>query len=295
MGDEMSDHKNREDLCDGASLVREATRSALERIHRQGGSLNRVIIQGDQGFIVAKGAQGEDEIKLIAAAGRSLDRRLSEEEAQQLYDLDYRRYNAARPYVKEVSIDGTEEREVLVDELLSLMVSLYASSLNTIAVHEHFGDELEVSNPRLIEAMRRLSKERDLSSRQKMYWAVVRADVLLALDTAPPQSLKSDRGRSQWIESGLKEVSHISDSISLRDFKEITSYRSAAIFTDLTALEQVDPRGLHYVLLPGRLAVMIALAQGWSSLLINPRSEVGGELYRNELESIRDGLKQLGW
>ena len=286
MGDEISD---------GRSLLREAMRGALDRVTSRGGSWNRVVVQGDRGFMVVRGARDDEDVEIIAAAGRALERRLSEQEAQHLYDLGYRRYNAARPYVREASIDCGDVRETITDELIELTLELYASSADTVAVHERYDDLVDVENPRLIEAMRRLSKARDMSSRQKLYWAVVRADVLLALDAPPPKSLKSDSGHMQWVETGLKEIEHISSSVNILDFKEVTSYNSAAIFSDLKSLEQVDPRGLHFIRLPGRLAIMLALAQGWSSLLINPRSDVGGELYRNELESILDGLKQLGW
>lgn len=289
MGDKMDDQVGGEDL------VREALMGALQRIKSRGGSLNRLTLQGDRGFIVVSGSRDEDEVQVSAAAGRCLDRRLSESEAQRLYELGFRRKNAALPYVRESTIDDRDDLEEMTQELLSLCLELYASSEEAIAIHERFGDRVEVSNPRLIEAMRRLSKERDMSSRQKVYWAVVRSEVLLALSSSPPQSILSDNGHAQWVETGLKEISHISSSVSLRDFKSITNYRSAAIFSDLDALDLIDPRGCDFIKLPGRLAILLALSQNWDSLLINPRSDVGGELYRNELASIRDGLKQMGW
>ena len=70
-------------------------------------------------------------------------------------------------------------------------------------------------------------------------------------------------------ESGLNNIQHISSSLSLKSFKDITGYRSVAIFTDSDALDLVDPRGVETVILPGRLAIM-ALAQCEDSLLINP-------------------------
>ena len=259
------------------------------------GSWNRLILEGDQGFIVIWGEEGETEVRIFAAAGRSLSRTLSKEEAQTLYEHGYRRKTAALCFSKLVDLDDKTEIKTLTQELCQLLQQLYLSSENTLKIEERFGNKIELNNQHLISAMKRLSKERSMSARQKAYWAIIRADVLLALKSDMPASLKTASGHQQWVQSGLEKISHISSSVTPKDFKYITNYPSAAIFTDHDALGLIDPRGAYAVKLPGRLAILLALEQGWSSLLINPRSDVGGELYRNELQSIQEGLKQLGW
>jgi hypothetical protein len=280
---------------DVRALLLEAIVGGLERVTRLGGSSNRLIVQGDQGFMVVRGECGDEEVELIAAAGRQLERKQSEAEAQRLYEADFRRKTAASCWIKSAYLESSADREKLGEEIVEITLSAYASEADAISVHERFEDAYQNSNPRVINAMRRLSKDRDMPSRQKVYWAIIRADVLLALDKAPPSSLKKKADLERWVSAGLTDISQVSSSVSLKSFKSITGYRSASIFTDPEALELIDPRGVNAILVPGRLALMLALAQGWDSLLINPRSEVGGELYRNELQSIHDGLKQLGW
>ena len=280
---------------DEITMLHTELEGALKRIITSGGSDNRITLQGDQGFIVIKGACDEEDVEVLVASGRTLKGQLDEAEAQRLYVQGFRRKTAALPFQKFFCVDEQEQREALTELLIDLICSIYNNEPSTISIRERFSDRATIENNRLIEAMKQLSKKRDMSSRQKVYWAVVRSQVLLALDQPAPKSLKTDRGLQQWIESGLNNIEHISSSLSLKSFKDITGYRSIAIFTDSDALDLVDPRGIETVVLPGRLAIMLALSQSWDSLLINPRSDVGGELYKNELQSIVEGLEKIGW
>ena len=207
---------------DERTQLLEAVLGGLERITQIGGSDNRLVLQGDRGFIMVRGEQGEDDVKVLAAAGRVLDRTLEESEAQRLYEAGFRRKTAALCFKKEIYLEGQAERQTLSEELIDLCLSTYASGVDKLSVRERFGEAHSNANPRVIEAMKRLSKQRDMPSRQKVYWAIIRADVLLALSSPPPASLKSPNGRQQWIEAGLNDIKQISSSVNLKVFKEIT-------------------------------------------------------------------------
>ena len=280
---------------DEVAMLQTELEGALKRMITSGGSDNRITLQGNHGFIVIKGARDEEDVEVLIASGRTLNRQLDEADAQHLYVQGFRRKTAALPFQKLFCIDEQEKREALTELLIDLVCSIYPNEASKISIHERFSDRPFTENNRLIEAMKRLSKKRDMPSRQKVYWAVVRSQVLLALEKTAPKGLKTDQGLQQWIESGLNDIQHVSSSLSIKSFKEITGYRSIAVFTDNDALDLVDPRGIETVVLPGRLAIMLALSQSWDSLLINPRSDVGGELYKNELQSIIEGLKKMGW
>lgn len=282
------DDVEREELCMMLSDL-------LETAYRTGGDHNRIILQGDRGYLALSSSCGESEAELILAAGRSLTQSLTEEEAQKLYDQGFRRKSAAHPFVRTVNMGDQASREALVQEILNFAHPLYLSHWREGNIESRLGDRPELQSGRLVESMRKLSKLRDMSSRQKMYWSVIRTEVLLALNEAPPKSLAKERGRTQWVESGLTDVESISSSIRPRSFKDLTGYQSAAIFSDIESFEHIDPRGIYWVQIPGRLAISLTLAWGWDSLLINPHGKIGGELYRNELSSIVEGLKQQGW
>ena len=282
------------ELIDRLEAIQADIVQVLIRMVNEGGEDNRLVIQGDQGYLLVQGKAGKTEMLIKAAAGRSLERLLSEEEVKRLYESGFRRKNAALPFARTVMVEDQNGKSELALELMTLLTELYASHIDEVSLREKLGDRITLNPKRLIDAMRRLSTERDMSSRQKVYWAVIRSDVLLALSTYPAKNLIQEQGRIQWIKAGTAQISDISNSVSLRNFKDVTGYRSAAIFSDLDAFEAMDPRGLHCVRLPGRLAISLVLDQGWDSLLINPHNPVGGELYRNELVSIIEGLAKFG-
>lgn len=297
-------HVAQDEAAEGEAVHREETvggalyaqiLEALTRVTREGGHDNRWVIQGDRGYIAVRGELGEDDLVIKAAAGRSLDRLLAEDEVKRLYEAGFRRKNAASAFERIITIEHEAQRAQLTRELLDLLSDLYTSSLSEVTCSERLGDRVSLHPKRLTDAMKRLSVKRDMSSRQKVYWAVIRAEVLLALSEPPPVSLTRERGRTQWVEAGQNQIADISSSVKLKTFKDVTGYQSVAIFSDLDAYEATDPRGINWVQLPGKLAIALVLAQGWDSLLINPHNAVGGELYRNELTSIMDGLSQLGW
>lgn len=291
MGDEMNQTRSDE----LQSSIKLTLIELLHQAAQTNASDHRVILQGDRGYLVVKSGSALSEPLVIAAAGRALKRKLDESEAQRLYDAHFRRKNAALSFERTAKLDSSAEREALATELLALATELYCDQPNTLTCTARTLPHAETPNKKLVDAIRTLSVKRDMPSRQKVYWAVLRAEVWLALAEPPPSELTKERGRASWVEAGLRDITHVQHTVTPRDFKEITGYRSLGIFSDQEALELVDPRGVYRVALTGRLAIELAHAQGWDSLLINPRSAVGGELYKNELTSIIDGLARMGW
>ena len=277
------------------SQLKESIATEIGQLLEEPEEDGRLVLQGDRGFMVIRSDGTDKHIILYAAAGRALDRSLDKEEAELLYQSGFRRRSAARSYQRRCALPDQIALDELAREVISVMNSLYVSADEEIKLMTRSMSRVDLSNTRLIQSMRRLSEQRDMSARQKLYWALIKSDVLLALRSPIPQVLTREAGRLQWVEAGIREPAEISETIEMMSFKEVTGYRSAAVFTDYELLDQLDPRGVNYVRLPGRLAIMLALHKKWDSLLINPRGEVGGELYRNELTSISEGLKQLGW
>jgi hypothetical protein len=63
-------------------------------------------------------------------------------------------------------------------------------------------------------------------------------------------------------------------------------------FTDIDSLRLWQPKGWPFVAMSGARLVPLAVTRRVGSLLINPRGNVGGELYINELESIEGALRR---
>jgi hypothetical protein len=115
--------------------------------------------------------------------------------------------------------------------------------------------------------MRLLSEKRDWDTRRALYAALLDATLLVPID---PEA------------DGADEPLEVD---SLGKFPVIAG------FTDIDALRMWNPRGAPTAP-PRRDLVPRALARRVGSLLINPRGNVGGELYLNELESLDGALKR---
>ena len=121
--------------------------------------------------------------------------------------------------------------------------------------------------------------------RQKFYWSFVRAEFLLALDRPAP-SLNP-------LLNGIDQANALASQLSYHIFKEITPYRSAAVFSEMNTMLNYDPRGFDFIKLSGRTIAALMVSDKLDSLLINPRGQIGGELYRNELDSIDEAMRRF--
>lgn len=242
--------------------------AALGRLLTEGGGANRLTLEGERGFMVVSAARGGGVGRVQAAAMRG-GRDLSQEEAQRLYDLGFRRRTAADPFEQSLPMYGEADRLVLATLLSSLMGDLYLTTTSPLTARLHLGDAPALKGERLLEAMKRASEARDHSSRQSLYWAFVRGQLLLALD-APADLLSTATPRS---------------------FKALTGYESAAVFTSWEEALRYDARGLDVVACGGRELLPLLLERGVGSLLINPRGRLGGEFYRNELASMDEAMR----
>jgi hypothetical protein len=254
-----------------APIAPPALAPTLARLLTEGGSGNRLTLEGDRGFMVVSAARGGGVGRVQAAAMRR-GRDLSEEEAQRLYDLGFRRRTAADPFEQSLPIYGEADRLVLGALLSTLMGDLYLTHGAPLDARLHLGDAPTLVAQRLQEAMKRASEARDNASRQSLYWAFVRGRLLLALD-APAEELAGATPRS---------------------FKALTGYESAAVFTSWEESLRYDARGLDVVECGGRELLPLLLERGVGSLLVNPRGRLGGEFYRNELASMDEAMRAWG-
>ena len=250
--------------------------SLLSQLLHTGTPFNRSVVKGDRGDIVIWRDQETSSLTVNLASGRFLKERLSPQEAQKLYQLGFRQTTVARPWTcrfDESKTKNLEEISLILTSIFNQIYSPQSSSFSSEIVSTPFPTE---ENPRLMKAMERLSKERNQSARQKLYWALSKANLLLALNQMP-----SDPA------SPSQEDLHA----NLHTVYFSKSYDSAIVFSDWESVLRYDFRGMHVYPLLGRKIVHLLVQRSIASLLINPRGQTGGELYKNELESIYEVMK----
>lgn len=125
-------------------------------------------------------------------------------------------------------------------------------------------------NQELLRTMRVLARQRDDLSRQQVYQTLAASTLLLPLQKMPEEGA----------------------ALSVAEDHEPLGGRSVwCVFTDVSRLAQWRNPASPYLRVPGIRLVRAALQKNLGSVRINPGSDVGGELYRNELQRMGEAWR----
>lgn len=238
---------------------------------REGGDDNRLVVSSGPAWLLYCGSAGAPEIRCSAAAASFLptDRRLTLEAVQLLRRAGFANAPGSKNLQRTYSLADLAARPEtphrIADDGLTVLREVYKADLERepVGLRLHLGARDGTENPKLIEAIRRLSKQRDGASRQAMYRQMIRATFLLPVDD----------------EGGPEPMG------------ELMGFPVFGVFTDADSLQGWDPRATRYERLHGRVLFPRLARTGLGSLLINPKGKVGGELYRNEVEMLADAIR----
>jgi hypothetical protein len=245
----------------------------VENLVRGGGNANRLVVETDAGFLVLRGARGADAVQMEAQGGRHLpaDRRLDAEQVRLLTDAGLRQASAAQCFRGSFPLSDAEAPERVARVALHLLSAVYRSLPDEPLRLEHeAADRPTLDDAHLVEAMTHLSRARDARARNKVYLALCRAHLVLPLADGAAD-----------------------DDPIPREIERLVDQPVAAVFTDWDTLDAFAPRGLPTVVLQGFDIFPLLDAHRVASVQINPRGRVGGELYRNEIQTITDGIKRI--
>jgi hypothetical protein len=247
----------------------DAIAAALDRLIQQGGSRNRLVLSRGPAWLAYTGARGDPAIRCEAAPSSLLpkDRKLTAEQVHLLRKAGFASRPGSRGLGRDYRLGEGEEAHhpvKVADDALSLLAAVYGGDPKVaVEIEERPGDRNPTENTALIDAIRVLSKSRDDASRQAMYRNMARGRFLLPIeaDGAP------------------------------RVFGDLTGWPVYGVFTDEPALERWDPRGTRYEVLHARQLFPRLARLPLGSLLINPDGQIGGELYRNEVEMLAAAIR----
>lgn len=238
--------------------------AALKRLRAEGGTANRLVIDGPAGWVTVWGPRDTDEWTVTVSAGRQLPDgvKLPAENAQVLYDQGFRQSTAASPYRQSMSAGPLGAHILTVfEDVLQTTADAFELRLGDAPTHE---------NPNVIQRMRTLAADRSLRARTRLYHGLVKAKLLVATDAAPADV-----------------------NAPMRSFGTLGTLPVVAAYTHWDAAVAHDARGPHVLPMSGINLFPLLMTRGVGSLLINPAGPVGGELYKNELWSVAEGCKRL--
>lgn len=244
-----------------------------------------VLCKGSRGFIRLTASEKPSYLVMSAAAGRALKRQLEQSEVELLYSLGLKRKTAADLFEAAFSVASELERHTLMLMIEQLMERLYLAEEEKAEMILKSAYIPDLNDQAFTTAMVHVSRERSHSARQKIYWAFVRSSFLLSLKGFPH---KDPLGPLNTTEKLLQNLS----DYELEDYSALTGYASAAVFSTWASALHCHPEGPAIVEVNGRALLPLLLKLNVGSLLINPRGQIGGEFYRNELISMHEAMTQ---
>lgn len=243
----------------------------LRRLTAEGGDDNRLVVASREHYIVVHGRRGAPELLVEAVGNFYLPTAAALTPGREAV-LGQRRFTP-RPgrnnfYRAAAPADDAELR-ALVADVLDVFARAYGAEAGEPAEFElQLGDVEPTRNPDLIRRMRLLSQIRDWEARKALYTALLDSTLLVPVD---PDGVRVDEPL---------------------EVEKLGAFPVIAGFTDIDSLRLWRPRGAPYRAMPVAELVPRAVARRVGSLLINPKGNVGGELYLNELESLDGALKR---
>ena len=242
--------------------------------------------EGSRGFMVLTSGVEPKSVSVYVASGKSLGRQLEQPAQEALYALGFKRRTAADPFELTTPVRSESERVVLVAMVEQLLTQVCLKEGERAVLSRFEAQSTTLNNTPLLEAMKRLSRERSHSARQKLYWAFVRARLLLALEGEGAPSPTQVAHGSAPLSAQLKGLTPL-------NLSELTGYPSAAVFCSWESARRFRLKGVSVVEVKGRALLPYLLSHpstSWGSVLINPLGQVGGEFYRNELSAMDEAM-----
>lgn len=235
------------------------------------GADNRLVVASRDYYIVLSARADDPVLGVEAVANQNLSSAaaLTPGRLEVLKQRGFRERPHHNNLHRKLTITDDAELTRLVDDLMTIFARAYGVDPGEPAVFDlQLGDGEPLRNPDIIRLMRALSVRRDWDARRALYAALLDATLLVPID---PEAVTIDEPL---------------------EVERLGTFPVIAAFTDIDALRMWNPRGLPYRPIAVAQLVPRALAMRVGSLLINPRGLVGGELYRNELESLDGALKR---
>ena len=249
-------------LSPRSSMDAPAVEHALQQLVTTGGTGNRLLVSRGVAYFHCSAGKDDRSILVEAAPSSSLPkaRALSPARVSKLRAAGFATRPGHKCLGRHVSLDEAANTSQLAHQMIELFDTVYGEPESEVTIELHTGDIDQTSNPKLIDAMRQMAKKRDHRYRAALYRVLLDATLLLLIE---PDS----GGRPKSIDTLMR----------------LDVY---ACFTSWDALRRHEPRGAAYEAIRGRALFPRLLEHRVGSLLIDRKSVVGGELYRNELETL---------
>ena len=249
-----------------SSLFATALSNELPKLHQDPNG--RLILQSETYWAVLHSLDVPSRGLLELSCNTNLpeDRQLTEAQQQKLTELSFTQRRRKRSLGKLVPISSESHHDALITELAYVFDDVFGVDSNALQISFTPNVRQKLSNKPLLECMKKMSKSKQHHLRIELYKALLNSSLLLLTAESTPD---------QPLQTGT-----------------LMNYPIYTCFTDYESARCYDPR-------VGQLTEMYAYQifnLVWSlnvgSLQINPKGDIGGELYRNEIETLIQAVQK---
>ncbi|MCA9690648.1 MAG: SseB family protein [Myxococcales bacterium] len=233
-----------------------------------GGDHNQLYVTAGAYYVLITGRKGATAVELEAVDNAYLSRgdQLTEGRAAILRERGYLR-SGKRPGVFRTAVASEPlERAALVEEIVDIFARAFGVRA-PIALTLTLGDGDSVRNVELVRSMKLAARDRDMSTRTRLYRALAAAEFLVPVEREGDDAPKV--------------------------VETLAGAPVFACFSDHRSLRRWEPRPCAYVHLEAAELFAATLELQLAALLINPRGDVGGQLYRHEVEMLDAAIRRL--
>ena len=228
-------------------------------------SNGRFLLEGSSGWAVLHSYPRPQTALCEVASNRYLpeENHLDSNQEKLLLGKGYTWRRGERSLGKIVPISTPEERLQLYSELKALFSTVYAQNIDEAIVSLSPNHHSGLNNTAFTKLMRDLSTKRTHDLRLQLYRDFLNATFLLAID-------KQNKPRQ---------------------VDQLASLPCFAVFTDDKSIRCWDPRGCLWKQCYGFEVIRTIFPFDAGSLLINPKGDISGELYKNELQTLAGAIR----
>ena len=244
---------------------------ALTALVEDGGDGNVLVVSRGPAFFACRAARGDRSILVEASPSSSLPKqlRLSPAKVARLRAAGFASRPGHKALARHAVLDTEGALTGIANTIHNLFAEVFDQADTTDQLDLRLGPADTTLNPMLVDTMRTMAKKREHRHRTALYRALLDARLLLLVE---PQGA-AHRPEDNRAGKPLK-------------VDELMGFDVYAAFSSPAALLRFDLRGRPYKAVYGRTLFKELMEHKVGSLLLDPQSPVGGELYRNELETL---------
>ena len=251
-------------------------REALESLSASRFPETRVLIeQGPVYLQFVREHGGKTTLEAASSAELPPEFKLSTARANEMRKLGFLK-NGGRNWLRDLREDEHDglarciNVDPLVEHCADVLQRIYGADGEIHVELIHARDE-HPENEDLVSSMRQLARTRSGDARRRMYTELVNATLLIPVNPEAPDELE---GGDEFL---------VTDTLD--------GHPVFLAFSDWDSLRRWNPRGWCYVPVHGSEFFELTLERDLGSVQINPNGEVGGELYRHEIEMLVEGVR----